>query len=227
MICSGEQSIFFYQLQASDKPAIDALATSLREFENGTLTISNHGIAFNKNVPGQNYDCVQEEPDNFVMIEKSGLKNQLHIIGGGHCALALSQIMRMQDFYIKLYETREDLSTVIANRYVHESIMLNDYSELLNLLPEGENIYVPVMTFGYRTDDVAFRAIMHKKVKYIGILGSLKKMEKMFESYRQEQLDENFLKVVRTPIGLPIKSETPAEIAVSIAAEIIGIKNKN
>ncbi len=226
MICSGEQSIFFYQLRPSDKAAITQLAASLQQFKNGTLTISNDGIAFNDAVPLKNYNCVQKNPDDFVMVEKSGFKNQLHIIGGGHCALALSQIMSMQDFYIRLYETREGLSTVVANNFVHERIILDDYSELAAQVPEGDNIYVPVMTFGYRTDDIAFRAIMHKKVKYIGILGSLKKIEKLFDSYRQEKMEEHLLKVIHTPIGLPIKSETPAEIAISIAAEIIAVKNK-
>lgn len=226
MICSGEQSIFFYQLQPSDKSAIAALAASLKQYKNGTLTISNGGISFSDAVPETDYHCEQEDPDDFVMVEKSGFKNQLCIIGGGHCALALSQIMSMQDFYIRVYETREGLSTVIANQFAHEKIIIEDYSELTELLPEGDNVYVPIMTFGYRTDDTSFRAIMHKRLKYIGILGSMKKMEKMFDNYRQEKMDEQVLNVIHTPIGLSIKSETPAEIAISIAAQIIEVKNK-
>lgn len=50
-------------------------------------------------------------------------------------------------------------------------------------------------------------------------------MEKLFEDYRKEGIDESLLQRIHTPIGLDIKSQTPEEIAVSIAAEIIKIKN--
>ena len=67
--------------------------------------------------------------------------------------------------------------------------------------------------------------MLNKEFKYIGVLGSKKKMEKLFEDYRKEGIDESLLQRIHTPIGLDIKSQTPEEIAVSIAAEIIKIKN--
>jgi xanthine dehydrogenase accessory factor len=83
------------------------------------------------------------------------------------------------------------------------------------------------MTFGYRTDDIALRALMNKNFRYFGLLGSKKKSEKMFEEYRKKGINEDVLKKIRSPIGIQIKSQTPEEIAVSVAAEIISIKNKN
>ena len=81
------------------------------------------------------------------------------------------------------------------------------------------------MTFGYRTDDEALRILMHKNFKYLGVMGSKKKMEKMFETYREEGVSETILQNIHSPIGINIHSQTPEEIAVSIAAEIIKIKN--
>ena len=66
---------------------------------------------------------------------------------------------------------------------------------------------------------------MDKSFKYIGLLGSKKKIEKMFEDYKKEQIDSPILKQIKAPIGIFIKSETVHEIAVSIAAEIIVVKN--
>jgi xanthine dehydrogenase accessory factor len=83
------------------------------------------------------------------------------------------------------------------------------------------------MTFGYRTDDIALKALLGKEFKYIGLLGSKKKIEKMFEDYRKDKVKEEWLQPIHTPIGLPIKSQTPEEIAISIAAEIIRIKNQH
>jgi xanthine dehydrogenase accessory factor len=69
------------------------------------------------------------------------------------------------------------------------------------------------------------RALLDKSFKYIGLLGSKKKIEKMFEDYKKEQIDSPILKQIKAPIGIFIKSETVHEIAVSIAAEIIVVKN--
>ena len=83
------------------------------------------------------------------------------------------------------------------------------------------------MTFGYRTDDVALKALLGKEFKYIGLLGSKYKVEKMFDDYRKEGVKEEWLQRIHTPVGLAIKSQTPEEIAVSIAAEIIRVKNEH
>ena len=133
--------------------------------------------------------------------------------------------MSPMDFYIHLFEDREQLNTVEKNNYVHEKTIVNDYSELKELIPDEENNYVVVMTFGYRTDDIAVRALINKDFKYFGLLGSKRKIEKMFEEYRKEGITPDSLKKIYSPIGIQIKSETPEEIAVSIAAEIIKIKN--
>lgn len=157
--------------------------------------------------------------------EKIGYKNRLYIIGGGHCALAFSKLMSAMDFYIHLFEDREGLNTLKANNYVHEKTIVKDYSELSQLIPSGENNYVVVMTFGYRTDDIAVRGLLNKDFKYFGLLGSKKKIEKMFTDYRNAGIAEDALQKIHSPIGIQIKSETPEEIAVSIAAEIIKIKH--
>jgi xanthine dehydrogenase accessory factor len=159
--------------------------------------------------------------------EKTGYKNQLFIIGGGHCALALSRMMRSMDFYIRVYDDRPDLKTMLENEAAHHKSFVKSYADLTSLIPSGESNYVVIMTFGYRTDDIAARALLNKNFKFIGLLGSRNKIQKMFEEYRKEGISEEWLQQIHSPIGLPIKSQTPEEIAVSIAAEIIKEKNAN
>ena len=225
MICSGEQTIFLYRIKEKDIKHIEELISSLEKNKNGALHLSPEGILFDDTASGKDFEFDLKTEEHWSYTEKIGYKNHLYIIGGGHCALAFSKLMCSMDFYIHLFEDREQLNTVEKNNYAHEKLIVKDYSELKELIPSGENNYVVVMTFGYRTDDIAVRALLQKQFKYFGLLGSKKKIEKMFDDYKKEGIDENILKQIHSPIGIQIKSQTPEEIGISIAAEIIKVKN--
>jgi len=225
MICSGEQTILLYPIKNGDANTIEQIIISLAQNRNGTLLLSPSGIQFENTIPGKNFDYEFESEGNWLYKERTGYKNKLFIIGGGHCALALSKLMCGMDFYITLYEEREGLNTVVQNEFAHEINIVDDYTALSNLIPSGPNQYVVIMTFGYRSDDIAIRALLNKPFNYIGVLGSKTKMEKLFTEYRRDEIKEELLQRIHTPIGLDINSQTPEEIAVSIAAEIIRVKN--
>lgn len=225
MICSGEQTIWLYPVQQKDGATIQNILSSLDNHKNGTLILSPEGIRFDTSIAARNYEYKFLSENNWLYKEKTGYKNQLFIIGGGHCALAFSKLMRDMDFYITLFEERKELNTVQQNEFAHEIIIVDDYTALSNLIPSGPNQYVVIMTFGYRTDDIALRSLLDKKFMYLGMLGSKKKMEKLFADYRTDGVNEELLQRIHTPIGLDISSRTPEEIAVSIAAEIIQTKN--
>jgi len=225
MICSGEQTIWLYPVRKSETETIDALIASLEQNRNDTLQLSPKGISFLPGSPAKDHHFNMIDENDWIYREKTGYKNYLFIIGGGHCALAFSKLMRSMDFYITLYEERENLHTVQQNEYAHEINIIDDYTGLSQLIPSGPNQYVVIMTFGYRTDDIALRALINKQFNYLGVLGSKTKMEKLFSTYRSENIAEELLARVHTPIGVSINSQTPEEIAISIAAEIIQTKN--
>ncbi len=224
MICSGEQTIFLYQIEETDIDSIHALIHLDKSSKNGTLTLSNTGIAFTDQVPASDF-YFEECATDFILKEKTGLKHILHIVGGGHCALSLSRIMSGMDFYINVYDEREGLNTIEQNIFAHKKIIVASYNDIPPHIEGGENVYVVIMTFGYRTDDIAVRSLLNKKFKYFGILGSKKKIEKMFDVYREENISNELLTKMHAPIGLNIKSQTTEEIAISIASEIIRVKN--
>jgi xanthine dehydrogenase accessory factor len=226
MICSGEQTIVLYKIQQKDGIHISNIISSLEKDKNGTLHLSPGGILFEYKLPAKNFDFNLKDQNNWAYIEKTGYKNYLYIVGGGHCALALSKMMSMMDFYITVFDEREKLNTIEKNYYAHEKKIIKEYTELSQFIAPGKNNYVVIMTFGYRSDDVAIRALLNKDFKYFGVLGSKNKMKKMFADYRKENIGEDILKKIHAPIGMQIKSETPEEIAISIAAEIIKIKNE-
>lgn len=225
MICSGEQTIFLYRFRKKDAVQIKKLITSLKKNKNGTLQLSPDGIKFSKKIPEKDFDFLMRSEDDWIYKEKTGYKNQLYIIGGGHCALAFSKLMSSMDFYIRIYDERKKLKTMRQNKSAQEKHIIKNYTELNDLIPSGNSQFVVIMTLGYRTDDIALRALLNKQFKYLGLLGSQTKIEKMFDDYRKEGIAEELLQRIHTPIGLPIKSQAPEEIAISIAAEIIKVKN--
>ena len=225
MICSGEQTIFLYKLLQTELQVVESIIHAVQSNQNGTLQLTPKGISFSKEMLAQNF-FLSKTGDDFLFIEKLGYKQNLFIIGGGHCSLALAQLMHTMDFYIRLYDDRAELNTMAQNHFVHEKIVLDNYGQLEQCIPSGQNNYVVVMTVGYRTDNIAVKALLYKQFAFFGILGSKKKIEKMFADYRVEGIVEAILKSIHAPVGVAIKSQTPEEIAVSIAAEIIHVKNR-
>lgn len=225
MICSGEQTIILYIFQQPDLKAIEKITDCLSRMEQGTLRLLPGKIEFINQPAEQRYRFEKYSDDNWLYEETIGVCEQVHIIGGGHCAAALSRVMRMMDFEVYVYDNRPMLNTMLQNEAAHKKIIVEHYEELRDLIGEDEHAYVVIMTFGYRTDDIALRALIDKKFKYLGVLGSKNKIEKIFTEYRAEGWSEEKLALLHAPIGLNIKSETPEEIAISIAAEIIKVKH--
>ena len=229
MICSGEQTVWIYMVRKKEAPAIQEIITSLQTYSIGSLFLSAAGLTFTAGIlPNDDFQLSMPSENDWSYTEKIGYKNQLFIVGGGHCSLALSKLMRSMDFYIRVYDDRQDLNTVAQNEFAHETILLDSYEKLTELIPPGnKNHYVVIMTFGYRTDDIALRALLNKPLRYLGLLGSANKINNMFTAYEANGISRESLMAIHAPIGLTIKSQTPEEIAISIAAEIIKEKNKD
>ena len=227
MICSGEQTLFIYRVTEKDATAIANIISCLHENKTGMLQLLPDGIYFSDAATQHSFSFVYANDEDWQYTERLGYQNHLYIVGGGHCALAFSKLMRTMDFYIHVFEDRNDLNTFVQNDAAHEKIMVSDYSELEKHIPAGANNYVVLMTFGYRTDAVALRAVINKDLKYLGMLGSKAKIKELFTELKQEGIAADKIDKVYAPIGIDIKSQTPEEIAVSIAAEMVKVKNED
>ena len=133
--------------------------------------------------------------------------------------------MSKMDFHISLFDDREDLNTLAKNEFVHEKKIIETYEKIGDFIESGKNVYVVVMTLGYKFDEIVIRNLLDKNFKYFGVLGSKAKMKTLLRNLENEGFDKEKLARIHTPIGLHINSRTPEEIAVSIAAEIIAVKN--
>ncbi len=233
MICSGEQLVLFLKFKRGDLENIRSVKSSLGRFEKSILEITVSGLRLI--TPGMDLfdglwtragEHVSGQPAaDLVYLEKLGVRNDLSIIGGGHCALALSELMSKLDFHISLFDDRADLNTLAKNSYVDEKTVIGSYERIGEFIDGGKNSYVAVMTLGYKFDEIVIRKLIGKEFRYFGVLGSRAKMKTLLNRLEKDGFDPNLLKRIHAPIGLPINSRTPEEIAVSIAAEIIAVKN--
>lgn len=228
MICSGRQTVILKALGSNELEAVEVAITDLQQGEEPWLVISE--VEFKTapaNTEPQNCPLPSFErmDDIFHYIDKLGPKNELYIIGGGHCALALSEVMSRLDFKIRVFDDRPDLSTLEKNRFAHHVTILNHYDLIEHQIWGEDNIYVVVMTLGYKSDEVVIRRLFDRNFKYFGVLGSKAKMKTLLSTFEKEGFDKDRINRIHTPVGLPINSHTPEEIAISIAAEIIAVKN--
>ena len=225
MICSGKQTVIFYKLTNKNLRTIQKIIQCLINDRERYLQITSNDLrVFREKKHDADFRFVKSRAD-FIYEEKLGYKNKLFIVGGGHCALALSEIAAKMDFHISLFDDRADLNTLEKNKFVHEKKIVESYEKIDEFIAPGANVYVVVMTLGYKSDEIVIRKLLDKNFKYFGVLGSRAKMATLLRNLKNEGFAPEKLNRLRAPIGLPINSRTPEEIAVSIAAEIIAVKN--
>jgi len=228
MICSGKQTVIFKLLAGTDIAAAEAAISGVenRDGTNLILTPESFSITPRNTVTQNGISFTRISDTDFEYRERLGAKNDLIIIGGGHCALALSEITSKMDFYIRLFDDRPHLNTIEKNQFADEINVIESYESIGDRIESSNRAYVVVMTLGYKTDKVVMRQLIDKDFKYFGVLGRKAKMATVLRELENEGVDKKRLDLIHTPIGLPINSHSPEEIAVSIAAEIIAVKNE-
>jgi xanthine dehydrogenase accessory factor len=234
MICSGKQTVIFRLLTTENAETADSIVKALKNRTFNFLTITplefslgppKGGTPNFPTIPIGDFYFEKLSDTDFKYSEKLGFKNDLYIVGGGHCALALSELISKMDFRVSLFDDRPDLNTIDKNRFAHEITIIDGYDHIADHITSGDNVYVVVMTLGYASDETVIRQLLDRSFKYFGVLGSRAKMTTLLSTLKSEGIPAERLDAIHTPIGLAINSRTPEEIAVSIAAEIIAVKN--
>ncbi len=160
-----------------------------------------------------------------VMIEAYTRKPLLVMCGAGHVGGAVLRLASFVGFETLLVDDRDESLIAdkisLANRFMKVS----DFEEDLKAADIPQGAYFVIATYGHAHDGKALAAALTKDTAYLGMIGSSKKVSMTFQKmldrgFTQEELDR-----VYTPIGLDIGGETPEEIAVSIMAEILMVKN--
>ncbi len=225
LICSGEQTHAFISLNKSHFEIIQRIATCNDSGNKGVLSISESQISFTENQTiDKNIMYHFEDENQWQYTEQIGLKNTLYIFGGGHVSVPLSEVARMLNFRVEVYDNRQELSTMEENQFAHTKTFV-DYKNIAHYVTESINSFAVIMTAGHKADEIVLKQLVTKKLKYLGMIGSKNKTKAIYENLLNEGIKQEDLNKVDAPIGLSINSQTPAEIAISIAAKIIQIIN--
>ena len=220
MICGGEQTVLLYQCRICDKPLFQQVAAN----SIGLLTFSPAGLQWHHEMAlAVSHQFSYQNETDWIYQENLAWQRQAYIVGGGHVSLALSRILATLDFNITIIDERDNPDTLAHNHYAHRKLKI-PYREIGSTIPEGNQVFVFIMTHSHKADEKVAEQLADKQIRYLGVLGSRKKIEQL-KINLAHRLSVESLQRIHGPIGLPIKSHTPAEIAVSIAAELIQILN--
>lgn len=224
MICGGEVTVFFALLQ----PEVGEVQLARwRDMVEGQRT---HYLRFS--VQDESAFCVLEPSqllhetagwDGTTYLEKAENTKRVLLFGGGHVGRALVPALHAVGFRVWVIDARED---VAREEYfpAAERVLQADFSAVSKTVDLGAEDYVVVMTSGHQADYEVLRQILPHEVKYIGCIGSRRKAAAVRERLEAAGFSAEQIGRICSPIGLAIGAQTPEEIAVSIAAEMIACR---
>ena len=224
LICGGFQTIVYKFIDSSYLGTVGKIISSMENGENGLLKISAETLEFSKNKKAEKKLDFQISSEEWTLNENIGIPNRVYIVGGGHVGLAVSRIMSTLDFFITVFDHRKEVDTLSRNNFA-DKIVITPYIDIKNYIIEGEESYVVIVSPSHIGDKDALQSVLKLNLKYLGSMGSRKKINSLFSQLRKEGFTDEDLARIHTPIGLEIEAETVEEIAVSIASEIIAVKN--
>ena len=221
MICSGEHTVLLYPLNKAHIDNINEIITAITLKHDLTIKLSTESFNLHLSAAIDRQYVFSEEK---VYKELIGYKHRVLIFGGGHVGLALTEQLKMLDFHITVFDNREDLDTFKNNSFADEKQIIK-YNKLSNYIPDKKDVYAVISSFSHVNDKKILAELIKHNIKYIGMMGSKNKVKEIFAQLEEEGVSKDDLKKVTAPIGVNIKSQTPKEIAVSIAAQLIDIRN--
>ncbi|MBD3347631.1 MAG: hypothetical protein GF400_00345 [Candidatus Eisenbacteria bacterium] len=159
-----------------------------------------------------------------VFLEPVAAGPRVLVVGGGHVGRAVAAAAARAGFRVVVVDDRADMVTNerfpdAERRLVGGVELLEDEIEL------DDSTFVVVVTRGHRFDREWVRALSDHRPRYLGMIGSEKKVTLTLDALREEGVTEESLRSLHAPIGIDIGAETPDEIAVSVVAEIIAVRH--
>ena len=242
MVCGGNVSVYFQYFSGNDPDAVplfDAICSALEEKKDSWLITA---ICDDKAVTGiydaahslrfMTEDMLPEILPHLcsksvltggspsLYIEPLTRAETVYVFGGGHVSAALVPVLSQIGFSVCVYEEREDFCT--KERFPDAVTRITgEYGCIASHIRINPCDYVIIMTRGHEGDfDVLYQALQ-TDAAYIGMIGSRHKVALTNKRLLEKGIPESELSRIHSPIGLSIGAETPAEIAISIAAELI------
>ena len=239
MVCGGDVRLFFQYfnprvpahlalvsaaLEAMREPVDSLLITRLGDPWQGGLWDRERGLRFWEGelpLPPPRVPTLAGD----LYLEPLGRAETLYLVGAGHVGLALAALLPGLGFRLVVMDSRPHVLTR-ENLPQASRLILGAYEDFSREITVGEGDYVVVMTPGHQGDYAVLRQALRTPAGYIGCIGSRRKAALTRELLRADGFSQGDLDRIHCPIGLAIGAETPEEIAVSIAAELIAHRRR-
>ena len=223
LACGGELKVLIQPLDIQDK-IVFSIVNSIKNRETVKLRIDcSNGLRIIDNTLTNQTSLYDKEKNEFIHVIDP--KPRLFVVGAVHIAQALISVAAITDFEIILIDPREHFAT--EKRFPNCKILTEWPDIALSRFNLDKSTHLVTLTHDPKIDDPALIYSLKKNIGYIGSLGSKKTHQKRCERLTSLGFSDNDINKIHAPIGLDIKGKTPAEIAVSIIAEIISFRRKS
>jgi xanthine dehydrogenase accessory factor len=160
-----------------------------------------------------------------ILLEPVFSEPTAYVFGGGHVSEQLAPLAKRVHFKVVVIDDRE----MFANRERFpevDEVIVSEFEKCFDQLNMDDSSYIVIVTRGHLYDGFVLEQAVKTNARYIGMIGSKKKIKTLYQNLMKKGISKEALKRVHAPIGLDINSETPEEIAVSIIAELIKVRGE-
>ncbi|MCI8505964.1 MAG: XdhC family protein [Lachnospiraceae bacterium] len=240
MVCGGDVKVYFQYLKGEKELPLFCLLREaclkhedswlVRRFEGDQVTamalFDRRGLHFGEGISERDLEGLLKagavyragEPSWYA--EPVGRAGRVVVFGGGHVSQELVPVLAHVGFSVAVFEDRPEFAKMELFGGATETI-LGDFKNIEASVTLKEQDYVVIMTRGHQADFEVLSQVLKLPLSYIGCIGSRKKIQATKERLSALGYPDNAYDRVHSPIGLAIRAETPAEIAISIAGELI------
>ncbi len=228
MVCGGTAQISFLRLDRGDLPALEKLSRLLEQGAPCLLVmrVTGEPPAISVYERGEVPHTLEGRMGRGPLLER-GIYTEplcrdgvLYLFGGGHVGQALAPMLAQVGFRVVVFDSRPELARPELFPGV-ERVVQGDFSCLAQQVQPTSRDYVVVMTPGHQNDLEVLTQVLPRKPFYVGCLGSRKKGAFLRSELARRGIAQEQIDAIRLPIGLDLGGETPAEIAVSVTAQLI------
>lgn len=254
MICGGQMEVLLEYIDASDSVLketynlaasdhIRGKAILVTQFYDATqgVTVNNHYLvkenfdagtlpsevvsAILKGNLVKSPQVLRTTTGNYLLESLAGYCT-LFLVGAGHISQQLCPLANMVDFKTVVLDDRPEFANKIRFPSANDIKVISSFEETFTDLELDSNSFIVIVTRGHAHDKTALKQALSTPASYIGMIGSKSKRNAIYQALLKEGITQTDLERVYSPIGLAIGADTPAEIAISIMAEIIKVRSE-
>jgi xanthine dehydrogenase accessory factor len=242
MICGGSLDIFMEPVLERYQKLYEAILTAEKRGKRGLVVTRFEGSLYAKTFINAAGEFIGEKLEPATIAELTGKLNDkkpsllkeliiepvmpssvVYIYGAGHISQSISKIAKMVGFYVIVMDDRRDF----ANNEIFpeaDEIVVDDFDFVSQHLSKDGDPYAVIVTRGHKHDAIVLEEVLKVPHRYIGMIGSKRKVHIIYETLKAKGVDEKLLTAIHAPIGININAETPEEIALSIVSELVKVR---